>query len=107
VLVRPNSRLIENAQLRVIAEWLDRASRWLEDEIQDNRERDLVEGVSNSEEVIEILTFLRPELDKMVTGFRRATAMLVAMTAPLADAKMVPGPTGAAPRSRAHLRLVK
>jgi hypothetical protein len=105
--VRPNSRLIENAQLRVIAEWLDRASRWLEDEIQDNRERDLVEGVSNSEEVMEILTFLRPELDRMVTGFRRSADMLVAMTAPLADSQMPPESTSAAPRSRAHLRLVK
>jgi hypothetical protein len=32
----------------------------LEDEIQDNREQDLVEDVPNSEEVIKILTFLRP-----------------------------------------------
>jgi hypothetical protein len=105
--VRPTSRLIENVQLRGIAEWLDRASRWLEDEVQDNRERDLLEGICNSEESVETLTFLRSELDRMVTGFRRATGMLVAMTAPLADSKIVPVSTRVAPRSRAHLRLVK
>ena len=82
--MRPHSGLIENAQLRVIAEWLNQASRWLEDEIQDNREQDLVEG-----------------------GFRRSTVMLMTMTAPLADAKMVPAPTGAAPHSCPHLRLLK
>jgi hypothetical protein len=91
----------------MITEWLDRASRWLEDEVRDNRERDLVEGVSNSGQVLETLTFLRPELDTMVIGFRRCTDMLVAMTAPLTDSKMVPEPTSAAPRSHAHLRLIK
>jgi hypothetical protein len=105
--VRSNFRPIENSQLRVISEWLDQASRWLEDEVRDNRQRDLVDGVSNSEQVAETLTFLRPELDRMVTGFRRAADMLVAMTAPLTDSKMVPEATGAAPCSRAHLRLVK
>jgi hypothetical protein len=43
----------------------------------------------------------------MVTGFRRATVILMTMTTPLADAKMVQEPTVAASRSRAHLRLVK
>jgi hypothetical protein len=95
--VRPHSGLIANAQLRVIAQWLDGASRWLEDEVRDNRERDLAEGVSDTEQV-EVLTVLRPELDRMVVGFRRATEMLVAMTAP-------PEPTNTVPRS--HLRLVK
>jgi hypothetical protein len=107
LFVRPHSGLIENAQLRVIAEWLDHTSRWFEDEVRDNRERDLVEGASNSGQVLEILTLLRPELDRMVTGFRRSADMLVAMTAPLTDSKIVPEPTSAVPRSRAHLRLVK
>jgi hypothetical protein len=105
--VRPNSRLIENAQLRVIAEWLDHASRWLEDEVRDNRERDLAEGQSNSGQVVEILTFLRPELDRMVAGFRRAADMLVATTVPLTDSRTNSEPTSAALRLRAHLRLVK
>lgn len=51
--MRPHSGLIENAQLRMIAEWLDCASRWLEDEVQDNRERDSAEGVSNPEQIFE------------------------------------------------------
>jgi hypothetical protein len=105
--VRPNSSLIDNAQLRMIAEWLDCASRWLEGEVQDNHERDSAEGVSNSEQVIEILTFLRPELDRMVTGLRHTADMLLAITMPLNNSKMVPEPTSAAPHSRAHLRLVK
>jgi hypothetical protein len=105
--VRPNSSLIDNAQLRMIAEWLDYASRWLEGEVQDNRERDSAEGVSNSEQLIEILTFLRPELDRMVTGLRRTADMLLAMTMPLNHSKMVPESTSAAPHSRALLRLVK
>jgi hypothetical protein len=106
--VRPNSSLIDNAQLRMIAEWLDYASRWLEGEVQDNRQRDLVDGISSSEQLVEILTFLRPELDRMVTGLRRAADMLLAMAMPLdKNSKMVPEPTSAAPHSRAHLRLVK
>jgi hypothetical protein len=48
---------------------------------------DLVEGVSNSGRVLEILIFLRPELDRMVTGFRRSADMLVAMTVPLTDSR--------------------
>jgi hypothetical protein len=71
MLLRPDSSLIDNAQLRVIAEWLDCASRWLEDEVQDNRERDSAEGVSNPQQISEILTFLRLELDR--DGDRIAT----------------------------------
>lgn len=63
--VRPHSNLSENRELRVIAEWLDRASRWFEEEVRDNRERDRMEGVSNSGRLIETLTFLSPELDRM------------------------------------------
>jgi hypothetical protein len=107
MLLRPDSSLIDNAQLRVIAEWLDCASRWLEDEVQDNRERDSAEGVSNPQQISEILTFLRLELDRMVTGLRRTSNTLLAMTIPLNHSKMVPEPTSAAPHSRAHLRLVK
>jgi hypothetical protein len=103
--MRPHSGLVANTQLRAIAEWLDGASRWLEDEVRDNRARDLAEGVSDPRQVVEVLTVLRPELDRMVTGFRRATAMLVAMTAPLTDPKIVPEQTKTTPR--AHLRLVK
>jgi hypothetical protein len=102
--VRPPSKPNEKAQLRVIAEWFDRASRWLEEDVRDNRERDLVEGVSSSGQVVETLTFLRPELDQMVTGFRRATDMLVTMTA---NPELPTGPTNTAPRSRSYLRLVK
>ena len=105
--MRPHSGLIENAKLRVIAEWLDRASRWLEEEVRDNRARDLVEGVLDSGQVVETLTFLRPELDRMVTGFRRATDMLVTMTVPVANPELPTGPTNTAPRSRSYLRLVK
>jgi hypothetical protein len=105
--VRPPSKPNEKAQLRVIAEWFDRASRWLEEEVRDNRERDLVEGVSSSGQVVETLTFLRPELDRMVTGFRRATDMLVTMTVPVANPEPSTGPTNTAPRSRSYLRLVK
>ena len=105
--MRPHSGLIENAQLRVIAEWLDRASRWLEEEVRDNRACDLVEGVSNSGQVVETLTFLRPELDRMVTGFRRATDMLVTMTVRIENPELPTRPTNTAPRSRSYLRLVK
>ena len=99
---------VENSKLPRIAEWLDRASRWLEEEVRDNRERDRIEGTTNSQEDVEVLTFLRPELDRMVTGLRRAADMLLAMAMPLdKNSKMVPEPTSAAPHSRAHLRLVK
>jgi hypothetical protein len=107
MLVRSNFRPVGNPQLRVISEWLDHASRWLEDEVRDNRQRDLVDGVSNSEQVVETLTFLRPELDRMVTGLRRAATMLVAIATPVSKSNLGPEPTIAAPRSRAHLRLVK
>jgi len=97
---------VENSKLPRIAEWLDRASRWLEEEVRDNRERDRIEGTTNSQEDVEVLTFLRPELDRMVTGFRRAADMLVAMTVPLS--KDGGGePPNASPRQRPHLRLVK
>ena len=69
--MRPHSNLSENRELRVIAEWLDRASRWFEEEVRDNRERDRMEGVSNSGQLIETLTFLSPELDRMLSGFRK------------------------------------
>jgi hypothetical protein len=105
--VRSNFRPVGDPQLRVISEWLHQASRWFEDEVRDNRQRDLADGISDSEEVIEVLTFLRPELDRMMTGLRRATDLLLAMTAPLSNSNLGPEPTIAAPPSRAHLRLVK
>ena len=106
--MRPHSSLSENKQLRIIAEWLDRASRWFEEEVRDNRERDRIEGVSNSAQPIETLTFLRPELDRMLSGFRRTTEILVTMTAPQAASESPPEPTRAATsRFRPHLRVVK
>lgn len=104
----PHSNLSENRQLRIIAEWLDRASMWFEEEVRDNRERDRIEGISNPGQPIETLTFLRPELDRMLTGFRRATEMLVTMTAPQAASESPPEPTrAAASRLHPHLRVVK
>ena len=41
--------------------------------MRDNRERDQIEGISDPRQVVETVTFLRPELDRMVFGFRRAT----------------------------------
>jgi hypothetical protein len=107
VLVKSNYRPVDNPQLRGIAEWLDRASRWLEEEVRDNRERDLVEGIANPQQEVEVLAFLRPELDRMVTGLRRTADMLVAMTMPLNNSKINAAPMTADLRSRAHLRLVQ
>ena len=100
-----NSRPLENPQLRVISEWLDRASRWLEAEVHDNQQHDLVDGVSNSEQVA-TLTFLRPELDRMVTGLRRAVDLLLVMTTTLENSNEGSVP-GTAACSHVHLRLVK
>ena len=105
--MRSNFRPVENPQLRVISEWLDQASRWLEDEVRDNRERDLVDGVCNSERVVETLTFLRPELDRMVTGFRRAADLLLVMTTTPLENSRKGTVLAIAPRSPGHLRLVK
>jgi hypothetical protein len=107
VLVKSNYRPVDNAQLRGIAEWLDCASRWLEEEVRDNRERDLVEGTANPEQEVEVLAFLRPELDRMVAGLRRTADMLVAMTRPFNNSRMSAAPVTADLRSRAHLRLVQ
>ena len=76
--------------------------------VRDNRERDRIEGVSNSAQPVEILTFLRPELDRMLTGFRRATEMLMIMTEPQAASELPLEPTrAAASRLHPHLRVVK
>ena len=53
----PHSKPIEKAKLRVIAEWLDRASQWLEEEVRDNRERDQIEGISDPRQVVETPDF--------------------------------------------------
>ena len=103
----PHSKPIEKAKLRVIAEWLDRASQWLEEEVRDNRERDQIEGISDPRQAVETLTFLRPELDRMVLGFRRATEILVTMTDPLAISELPPMPTNDVACLRPHLRIVK
>jgi hypothetical protein len=106
-MTRSNSHAVDDPQLRIVANWLDGASRWLESEVRDNRQRDIADGVSDPEEVIEILTFLRPELDRMVIGLRRAADLLLATTMPLDNSKMPPEPTTNARCSRGHLRLVK
>lgn len=97
----------EKQQLRIMADWLDRASQWLEGEVRDNRQRDAADGISDSEQLIEILTFIRPELDRMVVGLRQAADMLMEMTTSLNNSKMGAGPATAAAASRGHLRLVK
>jgi hypothetical protein len=107
LIVRSNSQHVENPQLRLVADRLYHASRWFEGEVRDNRQRDLAHGVSDPEQVIEVLTFLRPELDRMMTGLRRAADVLLAMTASLNNLKMALQPAPTALRSRPHIMVLK
>jgi hypothetical protein len=98
-------------RLAVLASWVDGASLLLVREVHDSRRHHPVNFDDiDPEHRVESITFLTTELDTVVTGFRCAADMLMALTAamptPISPVQAPPRRSGAK-RSHAYLRVVE
>jgi hypothetical protein len=91
-------------RLADLAEWLAYASQWLEVEVQESRTMRPADCSFPPEQRIENVAFISAELDAMVVGCRRASAILRAMS-PCSPTSQ--DHARAIRRQPYHLRLVK
>lgn len=94
----------DTEHLATLAEWMAHANQWLEGEVEESRTAKPVDATFSPEQRIEDVAFISAELDAILTGFRRATAVLRTMTI---RAKLSPHERGELTTQPHYLRVVK